>query len=428
MAKSNKYLLIIGILIYIIVGVFAINLITNWMTQEYYIMLGTKALDIAKIASNKFEITDREVEELKKLTFEETLEHPANKRLTALFTQPDFSPDFKYAYLMVQLKPEEVKYYVTKENEEFYEAKAGTPLNLLWLLDVIVNKEQQVVVSGTANYYDDTNRYSFLRGADSPYFKEEKSGYVIVKDEYGDSFTGMVPIYSKENNFVGLMGVDIYYESYILHTNNIRSALMLTFILPSIVLTIIYILLYRKKSSISDKEVNTDPLTQLYNRRYLEIIFPKVIRECCTKKQPLCAIMADIDYFKNYNDNYGHKMGDDVITSVCASIKSVLRSNMDVVCRYGGEEILILLPDTDLNGGINVAKKIKVAVDILKIPHDFSLADKFISISQGIYCAIPTDITKKAETDFIIKADKAMYSAKQKGRNRYEIYDANTMP
>ncbi len=422
MAKLNKYVLLLGIAVYIIVGVVAINTVTSWVTQEYYTMLGTKALDIAKIAAEKFEITDQEVAELRELNFRETLNHPANQRLTQLFTEPGFSRDFKYAYLMVELTADEIKYYVTEETADYFEAEVGKPLDLLWLLDVIVNREEQVEVAAEADYYDDIHRYSYLRDTDIPYFKERKSGYIIVDDEYGNSFTGMVPIYTVEGNFVGLMGVDIYYERFITHSAEVRNSLILVFFLPSVILTILYIFIHFKSKSASNREINTDPLTALYNRRYLEKILPKLLRNCSNKNRPLAAIMADIDFFKNYNDNYGHKKGDEVIISVANAIVSVLRNKIDIVCRYGGEEIFILLPDTDEGGALLVAERIKQSIKALKIDHDFSAVSRFITISQGIYVAIPGGASKTVEAEYIEHADKALYDAKQSGRNRYQVY------
>lgn len=425
-SRCKSIWLAVGIALYVAVGIVSIHWITGWMSQRYFDLLGEKALDISEMAVVHYVITDSEVEELRALEFREVLTHPANLRLNEIFAQSDFSEDFKYAYVLVHLEPEEIKYTVTPENARHFGVSAGTPLDLLWLVDAVVNKEQQQQVAGISSYYDDINRYSHLKKEVLSAYEERRADYMIVRDEYGDAFTGLVPLYSVEGSFVGMMGVDLYFEGFSDYVTMIRWYLTLLFLLPSILLTGAYLVIYVRKSRQSDRSANTDPLTCLYNRRYLEMALPQLIRSSAERHTPLAVIMIDIDNFKNYNDFYGHQAGDDALIAVSGAIRASVRLG-DVVCRYGGEEMIVLLPCTDSVGATRVAQKIYEAIEMLKISHGHGSVANHLTVSQGIFTSIPHPEDARFAKDSVIKADIALYAAKEQGRDRYVLYDEETM-
>jgi diguanylate cyclase (GGDEF)-like protein len=129
--------------------------------------------------------------------------------------------------------------------------------------------------------------------------------------------------------------------------------------------------------------------------------------------------MIDIDHFKNYNDKYGHQQGDRVLVGVTKAISSALREKMDAICRYGGEEFIVILTNTKASDAEIVAERIKTTVNGLAIKHKNKEAAECITVSQGIYYAVP--LNPDSEKLFIENADKAMYSAKNSGRNKYVI-------
>lgn len=409
-------------IVYVILGVLAINWVTVWVTDRYHTLLGTKASDLAQMSAVWYTISDEEVKELKTLNFREVLNHPANKRLEKLFTGGNFSDDFKYAYIMVALEPEEVVYEVKETEEEEMGLPAGSPKNLLWLVDVVINDAQHGAANGDPNYYDDEKRYSCMRPEDVSSYGDKEASYIVSMDEYGDAFTGLAPIYSTEGTFVGMMGVDIYYDGFSMYVSNIRLILTFIFLTPSVVLTGAYLVIYLRKVKQSDKSANTDPLTGLFNRRYLDVALKQMIKESAQKGTSLSVIMLDIDHFKAYNDAYGHQKGDEALVAISAAIPSVLRQNTDVVCRYGGEEIILLLPNTDLVGAIMVAEKVKDVIRLLKLPHISSPVDEYVTVSQGIFTSMPSVIDSDLGKEYMLKADKALYRAKSNGRNRYEAY------
>ena len=126
--------------------------------------------------------------------------------------------------------------------------------------------------------------------------------------------------------------------------------------------------------------------------------------------------MLDVDRFKLFNDNYGHLSGDDCLKQVALAIKQVVARPGDIVARYGGEEFIIALPDTALDGAGSVAEKIRVAVEDLAIPHEFSDISGYITISLGIADCIPQPGTDPVV--LIKQADQCLYRAKRLGRNQ----------
>jgi len=417
--KKIKYLLYVSAAaLYVTIGIFMVSYVTNWITAEYYDTLGHKAMDIAKIVSHNYYITNDEVAELISLSFREILEHPANKRFNSLFKDEKFSNDFRSAYISLILSPEQVKYYVTGENTGHFETDPGTPLNVLWLVNAIINQEEY-----TEGYYDDINRYSWLRTSkDIMAHEERKQAFVVVRDKYGNAITGYVPIYTLENEFAGLLGVDINFERFEKHAGIVNLSLILIFVLPTIILTFVYILIYFGNRIELRQEAITDPLTSLNNRRFLKNSMPSIIKKHYKKQSNLSVIMLDIDFFKKYNDNYGHQMGDEVLVKISGAITSALRSDNDIACRYGGEEMIVILKYTGLSGAIYVAERIKNAISRLALEHKYSDISSLVTVSQGIYSAVPSKADKKTEEKFIAYADRALYEAKNSGRNKYMIY------
>lgn len=159
-----------------------------------------------------------------------------------------------------------------------------------------------------------------------------------------------------------------------------------------------------------------DALTGIANRRGFDEFLSNAWSRAMRTHRPVSLIMADADYFKSYNDHYGHLKGDEVLREIAATIEQRCRRGSDLVARYGGEEFAVVLPDTDLKQAHIVAEQIRLAVQQLKIPHEESTIDGHVSISLGVASMIPNrDIHCP---DLIEQADQALYAAKAAGRNR----------
>ncbi len=166
-----------------------------------------------------------------------------------------------------------------------------------------------------------------------------------------------------------------------------------------------------------------DSLTQIPNRRYLEYIIVREWEAAKVRQDFLSVLMLDIDFFKLYNDTYGHLAGDEALKKVAGAIQSALFRVSDVVARYGGEEFIVILPDTNRENAQVVCDRIMQGIAICGIPFKTDIGSN-LSISIGCYTGIPDpELTYEK---FILKADEALYQAKKEGRNRTCIYNSAT--
>jgi diguanylate cyclase (GGDEF)-like protein len=160
-----------------------------------------------------------------------------------------------------------------------------------------------------------------------------------------------------------------------------------------------------------------DGLTQIANRRRFEEYLNQEWQRLKRDQRPLSLIICDVDFFKLYNDTYGHRAGDRCLQKIAQAIKDIIKRPADLVARYGGEEFAVILPDTGVQGAIHVAKKICDAVRTLAIPHENSQVSPYVTISVGFTTEIPqpdSDLEK-----MIAAADRALYQAKAAGRDRF---------
>lgn len=160
----------------------------------------------------------------------------------------------------------------------------------------------------------------------------------------------------------------------------------------------------------------SDGLTGVPNRRYFDDQMQLQWRQGMREKRPLSVILIDIDFFKQYNDHYGHIAGDDALKSVAKALSDMAKRPLDSLCRYGGEEFVCLLPATDLKGAELIAQRMVDAVQTLAIEHSQSQVAKHLTVSAGIACVLPSH--QFSAEDLLAAADKQLYSSKGQGRNR----------
>ncbi len=160
-----------------------------------------------------------------------------------------------------------------------------------------------------------------------------------------------------------------------------------------------------------------DPLTKAYNRRGVEKLLEVHWKNCVRYQLPMSVIMLDIDRFKEYNDNYGHVEGDVVLRKVTQAMMSLMYRPEDFVGRFGGEEFLVVLPNTPLDGAMEVAERIKEEIDALCIAHAYNDICDHVTFSMGVASTFPTGDMDVVQ--LIHKADQALYTAKDAGRNQF---------
>lgn len=167
-------------------------------------------------------------------------------------------------------------------------------------------------------------------------------------------------------------------------------------------------------------KVHYDSLTGIYNRRYLDEHLTQVLKTLSEYKGHISILMLDIDYFKKYNDTYGHNAGDDCLKKIATIITECVSKEGDFVARYGGEEFIVILSETSQSDGCIVAENIIQSIRIAELPHKSSEISEYISVSIGVSSSV-VEHTIDAQ-EYIKQADEALYLSKQTGRNKYSIY------
>ena len=183
------------------------------------------------------------------------------------------------------------------------------------------------------------------------------------------------------------------------------------------------ITLNESKHELLDK-VHSDGLTGIHNRRYLDERLDGIVKSLARGNGVLSVMMMDIDYFKKYNDTYGHSQGDECLKSIARAVEKVLLRPDDFVARYGGEEFAVVLPSTDEMGARFIAEKILEAVRELNIPHSKSDVAECVTLSIGVTTGIV--LHERTPNEFIKCCDAVLYESKRSGRNRYTYADFTT--
>ena len=164
-----------------------------------------------------------------------------------------------------------------------------------------------------------------------------------------------------------------------------------------------------------------DGLTEIYNRRYFHQYFEREWKRAIRDKKLISLIMIDIDFFKLFNDTYGHLAGDDCLIQIANTLNDLVNRPADLFARYGGEEFVAILPGTEKDGTLLLAEEMRKAVEALKIEHTSSTISEYVTISLGVGTIFPDN---KSSSNALIKlADKILYKVKQSGRNMVKSND-----
>lgn len=169
-----------------------------------------------------------------------------------------------------------------------------------------------------------------------------------------------------------------------------------------------------------ESQTLVDVLTGIANRRRFDLHLDDEFRRAKRNATPLSLIMIDVDYFKDYNDHYGHQHGDQCLVQIAGALSSVLKRSCDLVARYGGEEFTAVLPETNEDGAMQIAEAMRAEVEALNIEHARSGAADFVTISLGVSTLVPEHLSKTG--NLIHAADRALYQAKRSGRNCVVMY------
>ena len=163
-----------------------------------------------------------------------------------------------------------------------------------------------------------------------------------------------------------------------------------------------------------------DELTQLFNRRFFHERLQTEWQRAMRVGECLSVILCDVDHFKRYNDTYGHQAGDECLRQVAQAIPGALKRPADLAARFGGEEFVILLPNTSRQGALAVAEQIRAGVEARRLEHRASPTGPCVTLSLGVMSAVPGP--DQAPGELIAGADEALYRAKHQGRNRAGVF------
>lgn len=176
----------------------------------------------------------------------------------------------------------------------------------------------------------------------------------------------------------------------------------------------------KRKTDLLDRMALLDGLTEIPNRRCFDITLKKEIRRAARNGSFLSLVLMDIDFFKKYNDQYGHVAGDVCLRRVAKAVEGVLNRASDCVARYGGEEFAMILPGSDMQGAMHIAEEVRCAVAELNIQHAGSDVAEYVSLSLGVVTI--SDDQKMSPLELIKAADASLYQAKENGRNRISYH------
>ena len=165
--------------------------------------------------------------------------------------------------------------------------------------------------------------------------------------------------------------------------------------------------------------LQTDTLTDIYNRRHFDDVLSEEWKRATRTETPVALIFLDVDYFKLYNDTYGHQTGDRCLQKVAQELSGTLKRATDLAARYGGEEFVALLPGTNEDEALSMANDIRANIEAMGIEHSQSSAGQNVTVSIGVTVARPNQLSKSSY--LIESADKAMYLAKAAGRNQVKL-------
>ncbi|MBN2886351.1 MAG: PleD family two-component system response regulator [Chromatiaceae bacterium] len=244
----------------------------------------------------------------------------------------------------------------------------------------------------------------------------ELDGYEVcrrLKDDPGTSHIPVIFVTARNETQDEMRGLDLGAVDYI--TKPIKLPILNARVRTHVNLKL--------KTDLLEQLALLDGLTCIPNRRRFDQQLEQEWRRARREHSPLALVMIDVDDFKRYNDHYGHGAGDECLRRVARALSESVARASDLLARYGGEEFALLLPDTDTEGARHIAERCRAAIANLKLPHAASSVGPEVSISLGVAA---TGATASGAQDLLKQADRALYQAKQSGRNRVATADAET--
>ena len=409
MKKQNR-LLLVGVLLLILfvtVSWLTFRQSRNAIEKGYLDSEGNAAENFAVLTASNIHLSNEQVAVLKAYSYEELMNSEENNNLKQMMSNDSFAMKVDYAYVMIHLKKEDVKYEVTDELKDRYNAEVGTKLDIMWLLDVNVSQDAGVQT------YDEYNRYSYYIEEDKAIFGEAPI-HLFHSSEWGDHICGYAPLYTTEGTYIGVVGVELQTGDYDAYCGNAIRAMGMLLSVSLLTLSFLFSFLYRQYRRSQYEKVYTDALTGVFNRSYYNNRFRKHMNSKHTGEY-FALVITDIDFFKKVNDTFGHDVGDEALVDLGKILKEIFGKNH--VARFGGEEFVCgfwIQTKEELENRMNELFA-KIA------EYRFSEQEISLTVSSGC-CYYKTDALDGWLMSSMLKsADCKLYESKENGRNQYRI-------
>ncbi|MDD3411002.1 MAG: diguanylate cyclase [Eubacteriales bacterium] len=410
--SKQKSLFLVGTLLlvlFICVSIFTFKQSNRLIEEGYLASEGNAAQNFAVLTAANIHLTDEQVRALKACSYAELQTAEENRALKTMMANDSFANKVDYAYVMVHLTDEEIKYSVTERNQAIFDAPPGTKLDIMWLLDVNVNEG-----AVSLNVGSDEQRYSYYIEEDTKIFNEAPT-YLYHSSEWGDHICGYAPLRSTEGSYIGVVGVELRTGDYEEYRSQAMYALGLLITVSTLMLTLLFFFLYRKYSRIQFDKIYTDSLTQISNRSYYNDRFIRRMNSLGGKGRKFALMIADVDWFKKVNDTFGHEAGDEVLIELSEILLRYF--GKEHVVRFGGEEFVIGLwveSETELRWKID-------AIYESVAQRKFGRREITISISLGCCYCEPKELDGWLMSNMLRAADCMLYECKENGRAQYRL-------
>lgn len=384
--------------------------------HEFERSLGESMMALAAGMAHHVVLGREQAEELLFLDYTALRQHPLNREFERDARELMALADIRYIYVEVELG-DAAPFRVEPGEEAVFKAAAGTPLDILYLLDAITVEE----AAQEALAFPEKERYGLLDERNQALFAERRPGWLVSEDRWGKYITAYAPLYLSDGDFLGMLGVDYDYGSYSRTLLLYESVLLLPLLLSGGVLVF---QLFQLKSSIRAEkqalgeaiQAYKDTLTGIWNRRGIWRLLERQWRLARAHHHGVTLLLVDVDYFKEYNDNYGHLAGDRMLQKVAGMLAELTEEYQGVVGRYGGDEFMLLFANLISGDEQKLGQEILARCRTLAIPHAFSPISDCQTLSVGAVTLVPGQ-DMAMETLFEL-ADRALYQAKRHGRNR----------
>ena len=360
--------------------------------------IGRRAQATAQVAAHLVEVNPKLVQEMMALDILSARNHQASLEFKRNMAPLIKHNDVDFIYVEVKLQGNQVRYFVNPTEEEGFGEPPGTPLEYMYIL-----------TSEDESQYKNRDRYDVgdpLR--ERAYTEKIPMFGSPTHNKWGYLMTGYTPLFY-QGHFIGLLGVDIAGDEFLAAVTSVRNIIVVSF---GIIVLLGGFFLYWA-SLILSKPMFIDGLTKLFNHQYMKARLQEEISRAKRYGRPLSLLMLDLDFFKRINDCYGHHSGDQVLQRVAQLIQGGLKEE-NIACRYGGEEIAIILPQTALWEATGVAERLRRTIEEAKLSVELASSPFQVTVSIGI-----AELTGEDTPEMLLnKADRALYLAKNRGRNR----------